>query len=137
MTAIGIDLSPTMIDEARRRFPAAEFAIGDAEQLNFEDGSFDAVICPFGLLHLQNPDKAISEALRVLKHGGYYAWTVWCAPDKAEFLGIAVRATTAFADMNVALPPAPPLFQFADRAVATAALERAGFSAVEAEERFQ
>jgi ubiquinone/menaquinone biosynthesis C-methylase UbiE len=134
LTAIGIDLSPTMIDEARRRFPGAEFAVGDAEQLNFEDGSFDIVICPFGLLHLPNPDKAISEAFRVLKLGGRYAWTVWCTPDKAEFLGIAVKATAAYADMNVALPPAPPLFQFADRVLATAALERAGFSVVEAEE---
>jgi ubiquinone/menaquinone biosynthesis C-methylase UbiE len=30
------------------------------------------VICPFGLLHLPEPDKAISEAFRVLKPGGRY-----------------------------------------------------------------
>ena len=134
LTAIGIDLSPAMIGEARRKFPGAQFEVGDAEKLDFADGSFDAVICPFGVLHLPDPERAIGEAFRVLKHGGRYAWTVWCTPDKAEFLGIAVTATTAHADMNVALPPAPPLFQFADAKVACAALERAGFVGVSSEE---
>jgi ubiquinone/menaquinone biosynthesis C-methylase UbiE len=132
--ASGIDLSPTMIFEAQRLYPAAEFAVGDAELLDFAECTFDAVICAFGLLHLPAPDRAISEAFRVLKSGGRYAWTVWCSPDKAEFLGIAVKATAAHADMNVALPPAPPLFQFADTVIATAALQRAGFTDVASRE---
>ena len=43
---------------------------GDAEALEFENVSFDAVICPLGMLHFPNPQKAISEAFRVLKPGG-------------------------------------------------------------------
>jgi ubiquinone/menaquinone biosynthesis C-methylase UbiE len=134
LTAIGVDISPTMVAEARRRFPSAEFRVGDAEQLDFPEASFDAVICPFGLLHLPEPDKALAEAFRVLKPGGRYAFTVWCTPDKAEFLGIAMRATSAHADMNVPLPSAPPLFQFADTALAILALERAGFQAANSED---
>jgi len=134
LDAVGIDLSPAMISQAQQRFPSAEFRVGDAEQLEFDDGSFDAVVCPFGVLHLPEPDKAFAEAFRVLRSGGRYALTVWCAPDKAEFLGLAMTATSAHADMAVPLPPAPPLFQFADVGFASAALERAGFSGVMSEE---
>jgi ubiquinone/menaquinone biosynthesis C-methylase UbiE len=102
LDTVGIDLSPAMISEARQRFPSAEFRVND--------DSFDAVVCPFGVLHLPEPDKAFTEAHRVLRHGGRYALTVWCAPDKAEFLGLAMKATAAHADMGVPLPPAPPLF---------------------------
>ncbi len=134
LDAVGIDLSPAMVSVARQRFPSAEFRVGDAEQLEFHDDSFDAVVCPFGVLHLPEPDKAFAEAFRVLRHGGRYALTVWCAPDKAEFLGLAMKATAAHADMGVPLPPAPPLFQFADAGLASAALERAGFRGVISEE---
>ena len=48
LDAVGIDLSLAMISEPRQRFPSAEFRVGDAEQLQFDDGSFDAVVCPFG-----------------------------------------------------------------------------------------
>jgi ubiquinone/menaquinone biosynthesis C-methylase UbiE len=127
LNAIGIDIAPAMVEEARRRFPAAEFRVGDAEQLDFPDGYFDAVICPFGLLHLPKPEMAIAEAFRVLRPGARYALTVWCTPDKCKFLGLAMSATTAHADMSVPLPPAPPMFQFGETAFATAALQRAGF----------
>ena len=130
LNAIGIDIAPAMIAEARRRFPAAEFRIGDAEQLDFTDSCFDAVICPFGMLHLPVPDKAIAEAFRVLKPGSRYGLTVWCTPDKCKFLGLAMSATMAHADMSVPLPPAPPMFQFGEAAFATAALQRNGFNDV-------
>jgi ubiquinone/menaquinone biosynthesis C-methylase UbiE len=130
----GIDLAPAMIEEARRRFPRAEFREGDAEALDFPDASFDAVICPFGLLHLGEPDRAIAEAFRVLRPGGRYAFSVWCMPEKAELLGMALKVIMALADMNVPLPPAPSFFQFSDPAVAKAALERAGFEGTISEE---
>jgi ubiquinone/menaquinone biosynthesis C-methylase UbiE len=91
-TAIGVDFAPTMIAEARRRFPGIDFREGDGENLAFEDGSFDAVICAFGLLHMPEPDKAIAEAHRVLRSGGRYAFTVWAAPDWHEFLGLVLNA---------------------------------------------
>jgi ubiquinone/menaquinone biosynthesis C-methylase UbiE len=124
LDAVDIDLSLAMISEARQRFPSAEFRVGDAEQLQFDDGSFDAVVCPFGVLHLPEPDKAFTEASRVLRPGGRYGLTVWCTPDKAEFLGLAMKATSAHADMGVPLPPAPPLFRFVDVGLASAALCR-------------
>jgi len=47
---VGIDFSAEMVAEARRQHPAVEFQEGDAEELPFPDGSFDAVVINFGLL---------------------------------------------------------------------------------------
>jgi len=132
--SVGIDIAPGMVDEARRRFPDAEFRVGDAEELNFPDAVFDAVICAFGLLHLPDPDKAIGEAFRVLIPGGLYVFSVWCEPGQALLLGLALKALTAHADMTVPLPPAPPMFRFSDRASAEAAIRAAGFRDAAAEE---
>lgn len=74
--AIGLDFSAEAIGIARRNVPNAEFRQGDAQALPFADDSFDAVVCGFGLLHLPEPEKAITEMKRVLKPGGCAAMSV-------------------------------------------------------------
>jgi ubiquinone/menaquinone biosynthesis C-methylase UbiE len=70
----GVDLSPEHIRIAQKRFAlyglAADLRLADAEQLPFEDESFDAVYT-FGVIH-HTPDtqKAVDEIYRVLKPGG-------------------------------------------------------------------
>ena len=125
LDAIGI--APGMVAEARRGYPGVSFQEGDAEALPFADRSFEAVICPFGLLHLPEPDTAISEVFRVLKPGGRFAATVWAPPERAELLNIAVKAIMAHADMSVNLPPGPSLFMLSDTSVAIGKLKQAGF----------
>ena len=49
-----------------------EFITGDAEQLPFDDESFDAYTIAFGLRNVTNLDQAIAEARRVLKQGGRF-----------------------------------------------------------------
>jgi ubiquinone/menaquinone biosynthesis C-methylase UbiE len=134
LAAVGVDITPAMIEEARDRFPDAEFQVGDAENLDFPDASFDAVTCAFGLLHLPDARRAIAEAHRVLVPGGSYAFAVWCLPEKARLLDLALQAITAHADMDVPLPKAPAMFEFSEPAVARAALEQAGFAGVAVQE---
>lgn len=134
LSATGVDIAPAMVELARARVPGAEFRTGDAEALDFADGTFDAVACAFGLLHLAEPERAIAEAFRVLRPGGAYAFTVWDGPERATFIGMALRAVMDHADMGVPLPSGPPIFQMADRAFTSAALERAGFRDVAARE---
>ena len=134
VNAAGIDFAPTMVEEAHKRFPDADFREGDAEALDFGDASFDAVICPFGMLHFPTPENAISEAARVLKPGGRYAFTVWCTPDKARLFGIILDAIEAHGNIDVPLPSAPPFFRFSDHETSRNALAEEGFAGIEISE---
>jgi len=71
---VGLDISEEMLRRARKkaadRGVKVEFKLGDAEDLPFDAGSFDAVVNRAVLWSLPNPEKAIREWKRVLKHGG-------------------------------------------------------------------
>ncbi|HKY91499.1 MAG TPA: methyltransferase domain-containing protein, partial [Nevskiaceae bacterium] len=125
---VGIDFSSTMVALARARFPEIDFREGDAEALDLPDAAFDAVTMNFGLLHLDRPQAALAQAARVLVRGGRFAFTVWAPPEETAAFRIALGAVARCGNPNVALPPGPPFFQFADAAVASQALERAGFT---------
>lgn len=128
-TVVGVDVAENMVALARERAPDGEFRVADAEVLPFEDASFDAVICCFGLLHMAHPEKAISEAARVLKPNGRFSYTVWQSPDKGgEFMGLILQAYQTHANMELDLPPAPPMFLMADAAARNPVLSAAGFS---------
>ena len=74
--AVGVDLSPEMIDEARRLardLPSAEFVVGDSESLPFADGEFTVVLCTTSIHHYPDPGKAVAEMARVLASGGRLA----------------------------------------------------------------
>ena len=70
----GVDLSPEMLDLARRRAAelgrAVDLRQGDAERLPFGDGSFDTAVCALGLCSIPRPSVAIAELARVLRPGG-------------------------------------------------------------------
>lgn len=77
----GLDLSPVLIEDARRNAeilgaPIA-FVEGDVEALPYADGSFDVVLSQFGHMFAPRPDVAVREMLRVLKPGGRIAFSTW------------------------------------------------------------
>ncbi len=72
------DINSSMLDvgasraEQRGISDKLEFIEGNAEELPFEDASFDAYTIAFGIRNVPQMEKAISEAFRVLKHGGKF-----------------------------------------------------------------
>jgi len=125
----GIDFAASMVARAQARFPVVTYREGDAEHLDFPDNHFDAVVCAFGLLHLEHPDRAIAEAFRVLKPGGRYTYSVWCAPEQGgDFFGFLMGAIQRHGDLHIDLPPAPPFYRFAAPAEAESALTNVGFT---------
>lgn len=74
------DLYPPMLEIARAKFQpneSVEFQQADATALPFADGSFDAVVCQFGVMFFPDKDKSYREVLRVLVPGGHYLFNVW------------------------------------------------------------
>jgi SAM-dependent methyltransferase len=77
------DLTPAMVERGRRRTGAGVvWRVADAEELPFEDGSFDAALSCFGLIFCPRPAVAAAEAFRVTCREGLVAISAW-APDGA------------------------------------------------------
>jgi ubiquinone/menaquinone biosynthesis C-methylase UbiE len=73
-SATGIDLSPEMIDRARRKAEQTgqdvEFRVGDAAALDSADGIYDLVVARHVIWNLPDPERGLAEWLRVLRPGG-------------------------------------------------------------------
>lgn len=70
---VGVDLSPVMLDQARRAFgrmPGVEFVLGNALSLPVADGSFDATTIAFGLRNLSSFEDGFREMKRAVRSGG-------------------------------------------------------------------
>lgn len=80
-TVTGVDISEEMISIAKRKAPQATYLLADAEQLPFEDNSFDAVTCAFGVRNFVHLEKGLSEMLRVLKPYGTMVILELSTPD--------------------------------------------------------
>jgi ubiquinone/menaquinone biosynthesis C-methylase UbiE len=81
-SVLGIDLSGTMVDAARRQAHEVQatnvvFARMDAENLDLPDAGFDAVLCALGLMYMPNPLRALCEMHRMLRTGGRVVIAVW------------------------------------------------------------
>ena len=129
----GLDFSQAQVDLARQVFPDIEFVQGDAQNLPFNDETFDAVVMGFGMNHLPEPEKAAHEAWRVLKPGGAFGFTVWASPKAGEGFGIVLSAIEKHGVPNPKLPAAPPYFRFADTDEVKGILGPVGFTEISTE----
>lgn len=74
LAGTGLDISPNMIAEARKKHPEKRLVHGDATSLPFPDASFDAVFSLHFIMHL-NPEPTcavLNEVHRVLRPGGRF-----------------------------------------------------------------
>jgi demethylmenaquinone methyltransferase/2-methoxy-6-polyprenyl-1,4-benzoquinol methylase len=94
--AVPCDFSLGMLRVGRRRRPDLGFVAGDATNLPFADGAFDAVTISFGLRNVGDVDAALAEMRRVTRHGGRlviceFSHPTW-APFRTVYTGYLMRA---------------------------------------------
>lgn len=129
---VATDLNQPMLDEAARRVPAANvsFEQADALALPFEEGSFDLVVCQFGVMFFPDKVKGNSEARRVLRNDGTYLLAIWDEIRKNVATRAAGRAVAnLFPGDDAAFYERVP-FRYHDKATIEADLRAAGFNAV-------
>jgi SAM-dependent methyltransferase len=77
----GVDIASDLLLAARENARVAglsiDYQLGDAENLPFEDGSFDAVVSTCGVMFASRPQAAARELARVTRPGGRIALTTW------------------------------------------------------------
>jgi arsenite methyltransferase len=98
---VGVDLSERMVERSRKRAERknvgdrVEFRVGDAGDLPFEDGVFDAVICESVVAFPGDKRKVVGEYVRVTKAGGYVgmnevSWMETPPPELVEYMSHAL-----------------------------------------------
>ena len=110
----GIDFTPQMLTQAKAEATLAEadditWIEGDAEDLPFEDSSFDVVLSSFGHMFAPHPKVAIGEMLRVMEPGGRIAFATW-PPEHAN--GKMFEAMAKHVPPLSPPPPHPSLSSF-------------------------
>lgn len=137
-SVVATDFSAEMVEGTRRR--AARLGrtnltaqVADAQSLPFDDASFDAVTCRFGLMFCPEPERAAREIRRVLRRGGRFAVAVWDTPAKNPYYSILARILRQYMEMPPFDPKAPGPFRFATPGELEALFSAAGFEPVEVE----
>lgn len=129
---VATDLNQAMIDYAASQRAASniEWRQADAMSLPFEDGSFDAMACQFGVMFFPDRVHAYREARRVLISGGSFVFSTW---DRIEESEIPMAVSDSVGAM---FPDDPPSFLrrtphgYHDVAAVRADLEAAGFEEI-------
>ncbi len=134
------DQSPEQLDFAREKAAAqglanVEFMVADAEEIEVDEGAFDAVTCRCGLMFLPEPVRCVRNAYRLLRPGGRFVAAVWGPPPLNPFYTLPFSVLMKYSD---AKPPdvgtLPGIFAFAERSRLVALLAEGGFRDVATED---
>ena len=133
--AIGIDISEVMVNETykdilKKNIKNAEVIKMDAENLDFDDNSFDNVICGFGIGYLLFSDNKLNDVLRVLKKDGQVGFSIWGVQEDQKWLTeiVSKYLNTDSTSENSDKKPDIPQFNTLNGAKKT--LEDSGFRSV-------
>ncbi len=136
---VATDLSPSMIEVARRRgaergVQNVEYRAMDAERLELGDDSVDGVLCRFGFMLMPDPGAALAETRRVLRPGGRVALGVWGPPDRNPFFTVPAMALVKGGHIPPPDPTGPGVFSMSSPERIRDLLEGAGFGEARVEE---
>jgi ubiquinone/menaquinone biosynthesis C-methylase UbiE len=132
---VATDLNPPMLEVAAERVKSGKvrFEQADAQELPFDDASFDLVVCQFGSMFFPDRVRGHGEAHRVLGDGGRYLLAIWDAIERNPLTDIAQQVLVE------TFPDDPPMFMregpfsYHDASRIESDLHDAGFGTVEIE----
>jgi SAM-dependent methyltransferase len=134
-TLVATDLNEAMVEYARGAVPSdgIEWRTADAQQLPFDDGSFDVVVCQFGFMFLPDKVQGFRASRRVLSDGGVLLGNVWHQREENTVAHLVQQL------LDERFPDEPPRFLdtpygYGDHDGLRADLEAAGWENVELEE---
>src|SRR2546423_5987038 len=112
------DLVAEMLGIAARRAKAQGIAnletkVCSADDLPFDDATFDGVSVRFGYMFFPDVAKATAEFARVLKPGGRLCSSVWVKPEENPWTTIAMQAIAAETVLTPPDPDRPNMFRCA------------------------
>jgi SAM-dependent methyltransferase len=125
------DLVAEMLEIAARRAAAqgiinVETKVCSADDLPFDDATFDSVSVRFGYMFFPDVAKATAEFARVLKPGGRLCSSVWIKPEENPWTSIAMQAIATEAVVAPPDPDRPNMFRCAAPEYVGALYEGAG-----------
>lgn len=125
------DLVPEMLAAAERRALAKgitniETQVCSADELPFDDGSFDSVSVRFGYMFFPDLAKASGEFARVLRPGGRLCASVWAKAEENAWTSVVVQAIATEIEVPPPDPNGPNMFRCAAPGTVSALFEGAG-----------
>ncbi|HEX6691668.1 MAG TPA: methyltransferase domain-containing protein [Burkholderiales bacterium] len=131
---VASDLSDAMLQYARGKVHGAvEWRTADACKLPFEDASFGAVVCAFGVMFVPDKQLAFREARRVLREGGLLLFNVWDGLENNPHARPSEQVLTGLYPDDPAMKTGSMPYRFNDRKAIGAMLDAARFGQVRME----
>jgi ubiquinone/menaquinone biosynthesis C-methylase UbiE len=135
----GVDISPEPLKIAEKRarergLVNVRFQQADVHSLPFAGASFDRVTCRLGIMFFSDLARALSEIHRVLKPGGRVALLAW-GPMEQPYFESTIGAILRMVPGSALPASGRQMFKFGEAGVLAAALQAAGFRAIEEEFR--
>ncbi len=128
----GYDISPALIEVARRRMPSGESAVAfemrDMAQAPPPAVLYERLVSRFGVMFFDDPQGAFSNLASWLAPGGRFAFAVWASPKENPWIGTAREIVANIVDMPASDPEAPGPFRYGDVQKLVTLLDRAGLA---------
>lgn len=132
--AVGLDISPKLLAEARRRaahLGQVRFLAGDASAVESPEAPFGRIFSRFGVMFFADPPAAFAHLAAQLAPGARLDMAVWANPKWNPWMMELRRVVGAHVPLPSPEPLAPGPFQLADPAYHQPLLGSAGFGQVE------